>query len=40
MLSDEVMRLDLWKVAKDRAVFRLTAVERDVVVLDYAHCVF
>lgn len=34
LLTDETVRLDLWHVAPGKAVFRLVAPERDVVVLN------
>ncbi|MGI4860628.1 MAG: FAS1-like dehydratase domain-containing protein [Janthinobacterium lividum] len=34
LLTDEAVRLDLWRVAPGRAVFRLVAPERDVIVLN------
>jgi hypothetical protein len=35
MLSDETMRLELWKLDDTQAVFRLGAVERDAAVLSH-----
>jgi len=40
MLTDETMRIELWRTGIDSAAFRMHAVERDVPVLNHCHVQF
>jgi acyl dehydratase len=40
MLTGETVRVEVWRVARGRAVFRMRAVERDAMVLNSCHVEF